>query len=122
MFIKGIDINHPVLLYLHGGMPDYFLTEKYPTGLEDLFTVVWWEMRGSGISFTTDIPREARQSPVRGEHPVEHHDYHRPCPTDDEFFNPHLLFIAPIRLHLLLPAGKGLPGENSGAGQRVLHV
>src|SRR5689334_25432580 len=40
MFIKGKNINNPVLLYLHGGMPDYFLTEKYPTGLEDYFTVV----------------------------------------------------------------------------------
>jgi pimeloyl-ACP methyl ester carboxylesterase len=47
-----------VLLYLHGGMPDYFLTALYPTSLEDLFTVVWWEQRGSGISFSTDIPRE----------------------------------------------------------------
>ncbi len=39
MFIKSKDATHPVLLYLHGGMPDYFLTEKYPTGLEDYFTV-----------------------------------------------------------------------------------
>jgi pimeloyl-ACP methyl ester carboxylesterase len=58
MFIKGKDINNPVLLYLHGGMPDYFLTEKYPTGLEDAFTVVWWEQRGSGMSYSPDIPRE----------------------------------------------------------------
>ncbi len=57
MFIKSTNVNHPVLLYLHGGMPDYFLDEKYPTGLEDLFTIVWWEMRGSGMSFTTDIPQ-----------------------------------------------------------------
>ncbi len=55
MFIKSKDITHPVLLYLHGGMPDYFLTPKYPTGLEDYFTVVWWEQRGSGISFHDDI-------------------------------------------------------------------
>jgi pimeloyl-ACP methyl ester carboxylesterase len=47
-----------VLLYLHGGMPDYFLTQKYPTGLEDYFTVVWWEQRGSGLSYSTDIPPE----------------------------------------------------------------
>jgi pimeloyl-ACP methyl ester carboxylesterase len=49
-----------VLLYLHGGMPDYFLTERYPTGLEDHFTVVWWEQRGSGISYSADIPPESK--------------------------------------------------------------
>lgn len=58
MFIKSKDVTNPVLLYLHGGMPDYFLTEKYPTGLEDYFTVVWWEQRGSGISYSPNIPRE----------------------------------------------------------------
>ena len=59
MFIQSTDVSHPVLLYLHGGMPDYFLTERYPTGLEDLFTVVWWEQRGSGLSYSADIPRES---------------------------------------------------------------
>jgi pimeloyl-ACP methyl ester carboxylesterase len=58
MFIQSKDATHPVLLYLHGGLPDYFLTQKYPTGLEDYFTVVWWEQRGSGISYSPDIPRE----------------------------------------------------------------
>ena len=35
MFIKGRDRSDPVLLWVHGGpgMPDYFLTEQYPTGL-----------------------------------------------------------------------------------------
>lgn len=50
MFIKSRDTNNPVLLYLHGGMPDYFLSQNYPTGLEQLFTVVWWEQRGWGVS------------------------------------------------------------------------
>jgi pimeloyl-ACP methyl ester carboxylesterase len=58
MFIKSKDASNPVLLYLHGGMPDYFLTQKYPTGLEDIFTVVWWEQRGSGLSYSADIPLE----------------------------------------------------------------
>jgi len=58
MFIKSKDVNNPVLLYLHGGMPDYFLTQKYPTGLEDYFTVVWWEQRGSGLSYSADISPE----------------------------------------------------------------
>ena len=56
MIIKSRYINNPVLLYLHGGMPDYFLTQKYPTGLEDYFTVVWWEQRGSGLSYNPEIP------------------------------------------------------------------
>lgn len=58
MFIKGVDATNPVLLYLHGGMPDYFLSARHPTGLENTFTVVWWEQRGSGISFSPDIPPE----------------------------------------------------------------
>jgi len=58
MFIISKDETHPVLLYLHGGMPEYFLTQKYPTGLEDYFTVVWWEQRGSGLSYSADIPPE----------------------------------------------------------------
>jgi len=56
MFIKGKDRTNPVLLYLHGGMPDYFLTERYPTGFEDYFTVCWWEQRGSGLSYSPNIP------------------------------------------------------------------
>lgn len=59
MIIKSKDASNPVLLYLHGGMPDYFMTAKYPTGFENYFTVVWWEQRGSGISFRDDIPRES---------------------------------------------------------------
>jgi pimeloyl-ACP methyl ester carboxylesterase len=56
MFIQSPNADHPVLLYLHGGLPEYFLTERYPTGLENDFTVVWWEQRGAGLSFRPDIP------------------------------------------------------------------
>ncbi|MBP1631259.1 MAG: putative hydrolase or acyltransferase of alpha/beta superfamily [Bacteroidetes bacterium] len=58
MFIKSKDVKNPVLLYLHGGMPGYFLTQKYPTGLEDYFTIVWWDQRGSGLSYNADIKPE----------------------------------------------------------------
>ncbi len=58
MFIRSKKDTNPVLLYLHGGLPEYFLTLKYPTGLEDYFTVVWWEQRGSGLSYSTGIPPE----------------------------------------------------------------
>lgn len=55
MFIRGKDRTKPVLLYLHGGMPDYFLTQQYPTRLEGDFVVVWWEQRGAGMSYYSDI-------------------------------------------------------------------
>jgi len=58
MFIKSRDAANPVLLYLHGGMPDYFIAKRYPTGLEEHFTVVWWEQRGSGISFNPSLSPE----------------------------------------------------------------
>jgi pimeloyl-ACP methyl ester carboxylesterase len=57
MFIMGRNINNPVLLFVHGGpgMPEYWLTQTYPTGLEERFTVVWWEQRGAGLSYSADI-------------------------------------------------------------------
>ena len=58
MFIKSTSTQNPVLLFVHGGpgMPEYWLTQRYPTGLEDHFTVVWWEQRGAGLSYDPDIP------------------------------------------------------------------
>jgi pimeloyl-ACP methyl ester carboxylesterase len=59
MFLRSRDPTQPVLLFLHGGMPMYFLTERYPSVLEELFTVAWWEQRGAGLSYSPDIPSEA---------------------------------------------------------------
>jgi len=60
MFIKSKNNANPVLLFIHGGpgMPEYFLTQGYPTGLEDYFTVCYWEQRGAGLSYSSDIPPE----------------------------------------------------------------
>lgn len=67
--LKSEDISNPVLLFVHGGpgMPEYWLTEKYPTGLEKYFTVVWWDQRGAGLSYSSDIPAKTmttEKSPV----------------------------------------------------------
>jgi pimeloyl-ACP methyl ester carboxylesterase len=62
MFIQGDDPTRPVLLFLHGGLPEYFLTERYPTGLESDFTIAWWEHRGAGLSFSPDINPETMTS------------------------------------------------------------
>jgi pimeloyl-ACP methyl ester carboxylesterase len=61
MFIRGKDAENPVLLFVHGGpsFPEYFLVEKYPVGLEDHFTVCYWEQRGGGISFSPQVTLES---------------------------------------------------------------
>ena len=59
MVIKSKNISNPVLLFVHGGpgMPEYFLTDDYPTGLEDYFTVVYWDQRGAGLSYSSNIDK-----------------------------------------------------------------
>lgn len=61
MFIRGRDINNPVLLYVHGGpaFPNYFLIDKFNPGLEDYFTVCYWEQRGGGLSYTPEVTLES---------------------------------------------------------------
>jgi pimeloyl-ACP methyl ester carboxylesterase len=59
MFVQSKDSTNPVLLYLHGGIPDYFLTKKYPTALEDYFTVVWWDQRWAGLSYNPKTSQES---------------------------------------------------------------
>jgi pimeloyl-ACP methyl ester carboxylesterase len=60
MFIMGKNVGNPVLLFLHGGtaMPEYFLTQNHPTGLEQYFTVCWWDRRGAGLSYSAHAPPE----------------------------------------------------------------
>ncbi|MDO9510505.1 MAG: alpha/beta hydrolase [Bacteroidales bacterium] len=60
MFIRSKNIQNPVLLYVHGGpaFPNYFLFDRYEPGLEDYFTVCYWEQRGGGLSYHKDIPLE----------------------------------------------------------------
>lgn len=61
MFIRSKNINNPVLLYVHGGpaFPNYFLIDKFKPGLEDYFTVCYWEQRGGGLSFTPEVTLES---------------------------------------------------------------
>lgn len=61
MFIRGADTTNPVLLFVHGGpsFSEYFLVEKYPTGIEDYFTVCYWDQRGGGLSVTQEVTRES---------------------------------------------------------------
>lgn len=59
MFITTDDLSKPVLLFLHGGpgQPTIAMCDKYPTGLDKLFTVCWWEQRGCGISYDSKMDK-----------------------------------------------------------------
>lgn len=54
--IYGLDKNNPVLLYLHGGpgfstsQLDYAFTRKWA----DIYTVVTWDQRNTGLSYSKD--------------------------------------------------------------------
>ncbi len=60
MFIIGKNVGNPILLFVHGGtaMPEYFLTQNYPTGMEEYFTVCWWDRRGAGLSYSANVSPE----------------------------------------------------------------
>jgi pimeloyl-ACP methyl ester carboxylesterase len=60
MFIIGKNVGNPLLLFVHGGtaMPEYFLTQNYPTGMEQYFTVCWWDRRNAGLSYSANTPPE----------------------------------------------------------------
>jgi pimeloyl-ACP methyl ester carboxylesterase len=63
IFIRGIDQNNPVLLFLHGGPGAPLLgmasARKYDAELIKHFTVVHWDQRGAGKSYNRDIPVES---------------------------------------------------------------
>lgn len=57
--IRGKDKNNPVLLIVHGGPGAPILPVIYKiTGvdLEDIFTVCYWDQRGSGLAYNDSIP------------------------------------------------------------------
>ena len=58
IMLRGENASNPVLVVLHGGpgFPETNFFRHYNTALEKWFTVVHWEQRGAGKSFTSDTP------------------------------------------------------------------
>ncbi|MFP4290152.1 MAG: alpha/beta fold hydrolase [Cyclobacteriaceae bacterium] len=63
ILFSGKNDQNPVLLFLHGGpgLPLFPLRKEIvkKTKLEDYFTVAYWEQRGSGKSFSKQIPDDS---------------------------------------------------------------
>jgi len=55
VIIRGEDIKNPVLLILHGGTTETAHFIKFNSPLEKHFTVVYWEQRGEGKSYSKSI-------------------------------------------------------------------
>lgn len=60
ILIRGADKNNPILLNLHGGPggPDQTLLQSSGKTVEDIFTVVYWDQRGAGASYSSEIDIE----------------------------------------------------------------
>lgn len=60
MLLMARDETKPVLLFLGGGpgLPEYFLEQEYPTGLEEEFVVCYLEYRGTSLSFNSKMDAE----------------------------------------------------------------
>ncbi|MCY8310859.1 alpha/beta hydrolase [Bacillus vallismortis] len=61
LMISGADINNPLLLFLHGGpgTPQIGYVRHYQKELEKHFTVVHWDQRGAGLSYSKRIPQNS---------------------------------------------------------------
>jgi pimeloyl-ACP methyl ester carboxylesterase len=63
VLIRGRDRTNPVMIFLHGG-PGFPLFPFEPKSetmvkMEEMYTMVYWEQRGTGKSFSRSIPRES---------------------------------------------------------------
>lgn len=56
-FIRGENLENPIVLYLHGGVPElpFILPREREERLEKYFTVCYWDQRYAGMSYDKSI-------------------------------------------------------------------
>src|SRR5579864_3175131 len=61
VMIRGESLANPPLILLHGGpgFSEMRLFRHYNAALEKHFTVVYWDQRGAGKSFSRSIPKSS---------------------------------------------------------------
>jgi len=65
--IRGVDRRNPILLMIHGG-PGYVSMPTswyFQRGWEDYFTVVQWDQRGAGKTYTSNDPAQVAPTMTR---------------------------------------------------------
>jgi len=60
-WVRGRDRDAPALILLHAGpgVSEAPMFRRYDAGLEQYFLVVYWEQRGAGRSYRSDIPPQS---------------------------------------------------------------
>jgi pimeloyl-ACP methyl ester carboxylesterase len=58
LIIRGANTVNPVMLFVHGGpgSPEIAFMKHYNTAIETDFTMVYWEQRGAGKSYSESVP------------------------------------------------------------------
>lgn len=61
VMIRGEDLHNPPLIVLHGGpgFSDTTFMRRFNAQLEKTFTVVYWDQRGTGKSYSRKIPKSS---------------------------------------------------------------
>lgn len=61
IWLRGVDTRKPAVILLHGGpgVSESALFRHYDAALEKHFLMVYWEQRGAGRSYQSEIPRES---------------------------------------------------------------
>jgi pimeloyl-ACP methyl ester carboxylesterase len=58
LIIRGANTVNPIMLFVHGGpgSPEIAFMKHYNTAIENDFTMIYWEQRGAGKSYSEGIP------------------------------------------------------------------
>lgn len=66
VFIRGKDVNKPIILNLHGGPanPDAFLTYEFVKEISEAFTYVSWDQRGCGRTYYKNRTTDSKNDTV----------------------------------------------------------
>jgi pimeloyl-ACP methyl ester carboxylesterase len=61
VMFRGENVENPALITLHGGpgFPETFLMRHFNAPLEKRFTVVYWDQRGAGKSYSKKLPKSS---------------------------------------------------------------
>jgi proline iminopeptidase len=61
IWFRGVDTRNPAVILLHGGpgASESALFCHYDAALEQHYVMVYWEQRGTGRSYHSDIPRDS---------------------------------------------------------------